>query len=138
MTSQLKEANTAENRLQQQVQQLKEQCSLSKSTLYDHMNSVGGLRDELDMISEKNRELERRLQMVSNERDSLANALEEASERVLLLERHAREQDMRYQHSIKELSRRDDHMSIEERIHGELHSCMDINSFVDTWIFEII
>ncbi|XP_044762671.1 bicaudal D-related protein homolog isoform X2 [Coccinella septempunctata] len=117
LTAQLKEATSVENRLQQQVQQLKEQCSLSKSTLYDHMNSVGGLRDELDMLSEKNKELERRLHITSSERDSFANALEEASDRILILERHAREQDIRYQHNIKELSMPQDHMSIDERLH---------------------
>lgn len=118
LTSQLKEANAVENRLQQQVQQLKEQCSLSKSTLYDHMNSVGGLREELDMLSEKNRELERRLHVISSERDRLANDFEEASDRIILMERHTREQDIRYKHSIKELSMPQEPMSIEDRIHG--------------------
>ncbi|KAK9892334.1 hypothetical protein WA026_019789 [Henosepilachna vigintioctopunctata] len=116
LTSQLKEAANVENRLQQQLQQLKEQCSLSKSTLYDHMNSVGGLRDELDLLSEKNRELERRLLMASAERDSLANALEEASDRILLLEKHAREQDLRYQQSLKEYNLPQEQISLEERL----------------------
>ncbi|KAL3271754.1 hypothetical protein HHI36_022224 [Cryptolaemus montrouzieri] len=118
LTSQLKEAANVENRLQQQVQQLKEQCSLSKSTLYDHMNSVGGLRDELDLLSEKNRELERRLHMTSAERDGLTNALEEASDRILLLERHAREQDLRYQQSFNEYNLPHAKSSLEDRLNG--------------------
>lgn len=56
---------------------------------------MDGLRDELDLVSEKNKELERRLRGAAQERDNMASALEEASDRILLLERHAREQDIR-------------------------------------------
>lgn len=64
--------------------------------LQQHLSSVDGLRDELELVAEKNKELERRLRSAAEERDNLALALEEASDRILLLERHAREQDMRF------------------------------------------
>lgn len=64
--------------------------------MQQHLSSVDGLRDELELVAEKNKELERRLRSAAEERDNLALALEEASDRILLLERHAREQDMRF------------------------------------------
>lgn len=58
--------------------------------------------------------------MAAAERDSMASTLEEASDRILLLERHAREQDHRYQQSIKEYSLPQEKITIEERLTGEL------------------
>lgn len=83
------------------------------------MSSVDGLRDELELVTEKNKELERRLHVAAAERDSMASALEEASDRILLLERHAREQDIRYQQSVKEYSLPQEKLSIEERLSGK-------------------
>lgn len=105
-----------------EIQSLREQCAAGKSSLQEHMSSVDGLRDELVLVSEKNVELERRLQMAAAERDNLATALEEASDRILLLERHAREQDMRYQQSIKEYSLPQEKLlaSIDDKLNGKL------------------
>ncbi|XP_049824450.1 bicaudal D-related protein homolog isoform X2 [Aethina tumida] len=116
LTAQLKEAAAAETQLRQQLDGLKEQCAMGKSNLQEHMSSVDGLRDELEILAEKNKELERRLHMAAADRDGMANALEEASDRILLLERHAREQEMRYQQSVKDYSLPQEKLSIEERI----------------------
>ncbi|XP_074029832.1 bicaudal D-related protein homolog isoform X2 [Leptinotarsa decemlineata] len=116
LTSQLKEAAQKEQQLLREVEGYREQLTLGKSSLQQHMNSVDGLRDELDLATEKNKELERRLHMASAERDNIASALEEASDRILLLERHTREQDMRYQQSLKEYSLPQEKLSIEERL----------------------
>ncbi|KAK5638839.1 hypothetical protein RI129_013134 [Pyrocoelia pectoralis] len=111
LTTQLKEAVTQE-------------CAVGKSNLHEHINSADSLRDELELVSVKKNELERRLLMAASERDSLATALEEASDRILLLERHAREQDVRYQQSLKEYSLPQERLSIEERISGEHRSLL--------------
>ncbi|XP_023310305.1 bicaudal D-related protein homolog isoform X3 [Anoplophora glabripennis] len=116
LTAQLKESAAKEQQLQHQLESYKEQLAMGKTNLQEHMSSVDGLRDELELVSEKNKELERRLHMAAAERDSLASALEEASDRILLLERHAREQDIRYQQSIKEYSLPQEKLSIEERL----------------------
>lgn len=122
LTAQLKDASSIENQLLQQIEQLKEQCSMSKHTIHEQMSSVGGLRDELELVTDKNKELERRLHVAANERDGLANALEEASERILILERHAREQDMRYQQSLKEYSLPQEKLSIEDRLNASVEN----------------
>lgn len=86
------------------------------SSLQEHVASIDSLRDELNILSDKNTELERRLHMAASERDSLASALEEASDRILGLERHAREQELRWQHSLREYDLPQEKLSIEERL----------------------
>ncbi|CAH1132695.1 unnamed protein product [Ceutorhynchus assimilis] len=124
LTQQLKEAQSVETQLRQQLDSYKEQISLGKSSLQQHLSSVDGLRDELELVADKNKELERRLRGAAQERDHLAMALEEASDRILLLERHAREQDIRYQQSVKEYSLPQEKLSIEERLHGDHRSLL--------------
>lgn len=131
LTAQLKESTLKEQQLQHQLESYKEQLAMGKTNLQEHMSSVDGLRDELELVAEKNKELERRLHLAAAERDSMASALEEASDRILLLERHAREQDIRYQQSVKEYSLPQEKLSIEERLsageHRSLLSEMDIS-----------
>lgn len=119
LTTQLKGAAALESQLQLEIYNLREQCAVGKSNLHEHMSSVDSLRDELDLVSEKKNELERRLLLAASERDNLATALEEASDRILLLERHAREQDIRYQQSLKEYSLPQERLSIEDRLSGK-------------------
>lgn len=59
------------------------------------------LKDELQLVAEKKTELERRLTQSMRERDSLNAALEEASDRIHSLERHAREQETKLQVILK-------------------------------------
>lgn len=49
------------------------------------------------MVGEKKGEIEKRLQTSLRERDTLTAALEEASDRIHTLERHAREQETKLQ-----------------------------------------
>lgn len=49
------------------------------------------------MVGEKKSEIEKRLQTSLRERDTLTAALEEASDRIHTLERHAREQETKLQ-----------------------------------------
>lgn len=116
LTAQLKEYASVESQLQLQVQTLKEQLSVGKTNLQEHITSVDSLRDELELVLEKKNELERRLQVAAIERDNMASALEEASDKILLLERHTRETEMRYQQSLKDYSLPQEKLSIEERL----------------------
>lgn len=61
------------------------------------MSSLESLKDELQLVADKKTELERRLTQSMRERDSLNAALEEASDRIHSLERHAREQETKLQ-----------------------------------------
>jgi len=48
---------------------------------------------ELNLTTGKRQELERRLQQAQEEKESLTSSLEESSDRIHMLERHAREQE---------------------------------------------
>jgi len=61
--------------------------------LQEHVNSLESIKSELNLTTEKRHDLERRLQHAQEEKDNLTLALEEASDRIHMLERHAREQD---------------------------------------------
>lgn len=51
------------------------------------------IKTELNLTTGKRQELERRLQHAQEEKESLTSSLEEASDRIHMLERHAREQE---------------------------------------------
>lgn len=114
-----------------EIQALREQCAAGKMSLQEHASSVESLRDELVLVTENKCEMERRLQTAAAERDDLASALEEASDRILLLERHVREQEMRYRQSLKEYALPQEKLSVEERLdaseHRSLLAEMDIS-----------
>ncbi|XP_039280783.1 bicaudal D-related protein homolog [Nilaparvata lugens] len=103
LTNQIKESAKNEEQLSLQLQGLRDQYSLRKSSLQDHQTSLDVLRDEILFMSEKKLELERRVQMLQDQRDNLSSALEEATDRVLLLERETREQQIQLQVSHREL-----------------------------------
>lgn len=119
LTAQLKEYATVETQLHLQVEELKEQCQIGKKNMQEHINSINGLKDELEIVSDKKNDLEKRLHMFAAERENLAITLEEATDRIAQLERHAREQDIRYQQSIKDYSLPHEKISIEDRLSGK-------------------
>uniref|UniRef100_A0A8D9EH15 Bicaudal D-related protein homolog n=1 Tax=Cacopsylla melanoneura TaxID=428564 RepID=A0A8D9EH15_9HEMI len=100
---QIKESSKTEEILTSQLQGLRDQCNLRKSSLQDHQSSLEVLREEMQFLSEKKSELERRVQQISSEREQLVATLEEASDRVMMLERHSREQEVQVRVSQREL-----------------------------------
>lgn len=61
--------------------------------MQEHVNSLESIKCELNLTTEKRHELEKRLQLMREEKENLGSALEEASDRIHMLERHAREQE---------------------------------------------
>lgn len=61
------------------------------------MNGVESLRDELEMLSKNKDELEKRLQTSLVEKDTLCASVEESFEKIHILQRQMREQDMKLQ-----------------------------------------
>ncbi|GJQ85981.1 hypothetical protein Trydic_g21825 [Trypoxylus dichotomus] len=104
LTAQLKEYAAAEAQLRLQADELKEQYQIGKKNTQEHVNSINALKDELELVTDKKNDLEKRLHVFAAERENLAMALDEATDRIAQLERHAREQDLRYQQSIKDYS----------------------------------
>lgn len=119
LTGQLKEYAAVETQLRLQVDELRGQCQASKKNAQDHAHGVDTLKDELELVTDKKNDLEKRLHIFAAERESLAIALEEATDRIAQLERHAREQDLRYQQSLKDYSLPHEKLSIEDRLSGK-------------------
>ncbi|XP_055544731.1 bicaudal D-related protein homolog isoform X2 [Wyeomyia smithii] len=105
LSNELKKSNAAELQLSAQLQEIKEQCNRRTMSIQDHVSSLESLKNELRMILEKKNELENRLHMTANEKENLSIALNEASERIHILERSTKEQDTKYQMTVQTLDR---------------------------------
>lgn len=117
LTNSLKESSRVEEQLTAQLQGLRDQCNLKKSSLQDHMSSLEVLRDEINLMSEKKCELERKLQSLLSEREGLGLALDEATDRIVMLEHQAREQELQLRQGQRELEElRVANCSLDERI----------------------
>jgi len=103
LTAQIKEASKMEEQLSQQLQDMKNQANKRKSSLQDHQSSLDVLRDEIYMMGEKKADLERKVASLVQQRDSLTLALDEATDRIMLLERQMREQQIQMMVSHNEL-----------------------------------
>ncbi|XP_058825500.1 bicaudal D-related protein homolog isoform X2 [Topomyia yanbarensis] len=105
LSNELKKSNATELQLSAQLQEIKEQCNRRTLSIQDHVHSLESLKNELRLILEKKNELENRLHMTSNEKENLTVALNEASERIHILERSTKEQDTKYQMTVQTLDR---------------------------------
>ncbi|XP_054284541.1 bicaudal D-related protein homolog [Macrosteles quadrilineatus] len=103
LTTQIKESSKTEEQLTLQLQGLRDQWNMRKSSLQDHQSSLEVLKDEIYLMSEKKGELERRLQNVVSQRDSLSSALDEATDRIMMLEKTTREQELELLANQREL-----------------------------------
>ncbi|XP_046444144.1 bicaudal D-related protein homolog [Daphnia pulex] len=104
LTAQLKEAMKNEEQLSAQLQGLRDQFSLRKSSLQDHVGHLEIMREEIVMLTEKKTELERRLQHLLTEREGLTSNLDESSDRIVGLERQCHEQEVHLRETHRELN----------------------------------
>ena len=63
----------------------------------NHVNGVESLRDELEMLTKNKEDLEKRLQTSLVEKDTLCSSLEEAFEKIHILQTQLREQEKKLQ-----------------------------------------
>lgn len=73
--------------------------------MQEHVNSLESIKTELNLTTGKRQELERRLQIAQEEKESLTSSLEESSDRIHMLERHAREQETKLEVSQLEFEK---------------------------------
>lgn len=117
LTAQLKESSATEAHLLEQLEGLKDQCSMRKTDLQDHVQSLESLKAELALMSDKRSDLERRLSTSLRDKDSLHQQLEEANDRITALERQLKEQEHLYHNTLKELERlQRSHDTLAERV----------------------
>ena len=51
------------------------------------------LREEIDLVTHRKNDLEKKVAQLMSERENLGSALDEASDKILMLEKHSREQE---------------------------------------------
>ncbi|XP_064613123.1 LOW QUALITY PROTEIN: bicaudal D-related protein homolog [Liolophura sinensis] len=93
MSMHLTGTTLSEEELTGQVQSLRDQLSSRRTSMHDHIHQLEVLQDEINLLTGRTQELERRLAVVTEERDSLACSLEECQDRILMLGKQNHEQE---------------------------------------------
>ncbi|XP_037872499.1 bicaudal D-related protein homolog [Bombyx mori] len=117
LTVQLKESSATEAQLLAQLEALKDQCSMRKTDLQDHVQSLQSLKSELALVTDKKTDLERRLTGSLKNKENLMQQLDEANDRIAALERQLKEQEQLYRNTLKDLERlQRSHDTLAERV----------------------
>merc|ERR1740131_880727 len=103
LTSQLKDSSKIEESLTCELQSMRDQVHHKKTSMTEHVTHLETLRDEINIMTEKKMELERRIEALYAERDGLSSTLDESADRIVMLEKESREQDSMIRTSKKEI-----------------------------------
>jgi len=103
LTSQLKDSSKMEESLTCELQSMRDQVNNKKTSMTEHVTHLETLRDEINIMTERKIDLERRIEMLYAERDGLSSTLDESADRIVMLEKEAREQDSMIRNSKKEI-----------------------------------
>ena len=93
LTTELQAASRREEELQTRLSELRSQVNDKRLSMQDHILYLENLKDEVAFVTKRKNELEKRVEELLSERESLNNTLDDTSDKIILLERHAREQD---------------------------------------------
>ncbi|KAG0695890.1 Bicaudal D-related [Chionoecetes opilio] len=90
---------------------------MRKSNMTDQVSTLMMMREEINLLSEKKMELERRIDNLLNEREGLSSNLDESSDRIMMLEKQSREQDNMLRNSQKDMDDlRHTNLSLSDRL----------------------
>lgn len=79
--------------LSSELQALKDQVNLKRSSMNEHVSHLESLREEINLLMGRKMELERRIELLQGEREGLSSTLDESADRIIMLEKQTREQD---------------------------------------------
>ncbi|CAB4059910.1 CCDC64 [Lepeophtheirus salmonis] len=94
LTNQLKENSKNEESMLSDMNTLKSQISQKRSSMNDHVSHLDMLREEINLLNQRKIELERRIEFLTDEREGLSTTLDESADRILMLEKQSREQNL--------------------------------------------
>ncbi|XP_055775327.1 BICD family-like cargo adapter 1 isoform X2 [Salvelinus fontinalis] len=103
LLEQLNRATDVERQLSTQVHSLRDDFREKSISTNQHMTRLESLQAEIKMLSERKRELERRVNAVLEENELLQNTVDDLRERTLVLEKHHHEKDLQLRQSQLEL-----------------------------------
>ncbi|XP_054167914.1 bicaudal D-related protein homolog isoform X2 [Oppia nitens] len=121
LTNELKQSTETESLLENQLQTLRDQFNVRRTNLNDHIDQLEGLREEINLLSKRKGDLERKISSLTQDREHLNVSLEESSDRIFLLEKQLQQQ---------ELELRTQHKDLDELRHAntQLQNKMDVLS----------
>ena len=61
--------------------------------MQDHVTHLEILREEIDLVTNRKNDLEKKVHQLIAERENLSSALDDSADKMLMLEKHTREQD---------------------------------------------
>merc|ERR1719410_444216 len=93
LTSQLKDSSRTEESLTVELQSMRDQVYNKKTSMTDHVQILETLREEITIMTERKLDLERRIEALYAEREGLSTTLDESADRIVMLEKEARERD---------------------------------------------
>ena len=64
-----------------------------RATVQDHVTHLEILREEMELVTRRKNDLEKKVEQLIFERDQLNAVLDESSDKILMLEKQTREQD---------------------------------------------
>ncbi|KAL7885158.1 hypothetical protein AOLI_G00079280 [Acnodon oligacanthus] len=96
-------AAEVERQLSTQVHSLRDDFREKSLSTNQHMTRLESLQAEIKMLSERKRELERRVTAVLEENEQLQLAVDSLTERTLVLEKQCHEKDLQLRQSQLEL-----------------------------------
>ncbi|CAL4059560.1 unnamed protein product, partial [Meganyctiphanes norvegica] len=106
-----------EQQLDAQVQLLRDQFQLRKSNMTDQVSTFEMLREEINLLSEKKMELERRIDSLISDREGLSVNLDESTDRIVMLEKQGRESEALLRNAERDLNEiRNANLSLTERL----------------------
>ncbi|TRY70974.1 hypothetical protein TCAL_02441, partial [Tigriopus californicus] len=117
LTAQLKEYTKNEETLNSELQHLRDQVNLKRTSMNEHVSHLDMLRDEITLMTERKMDLERRIELLQGEREGLSSTLDESADRIIMLEKEAREKDSILRLNEKTLEElRASNQSLQERL----------------------
>jgi len=72
---------------------MRDQVFNKKTSMSDHVQILETLREEITIMTERKIDLERRIEALYAEREGLSSTLDESADRIVMLEKEARERD---------------------------------------------
>jgi len=103
LTNELQAAGRREEELQNRLSELRNQVNDKRMSMQDHVLYLENLKEEVAFVTKRKNELEKKVDELVSERDNLNATLDETSDKIVMLERHAREQDCQIQGNQREM-----------------------------------
>ncbi|XP_071178387.1 BICD family-like cargo adapter 1 isoform X4 [Mytilus edulis] len=103
LKEEIRQSSVHEEGLVVEMQGLREQMLCRKSSMHFHVSQLEILQEEVNLLSKRKCELEKKIALVTEERDGLASSHEEVQERILMLDRTKRETEQKVQNRERDI-----------------------------------